>query len=57
VLLIKEKCYIGNIGNSRAVLFRITPTGETVAYDLSNEHTPEREDEKERILKNGGKIE
>jgi len=56
VFLIKNKCYINNLGDSRAVLYRVTPK-ERLAIELSYDHKPTRPDEKERILKSGGKVE
>lgn len=52
----KTKCFISNLGDSRAVLCRITPK-ERQAIELSRDHKPTRPDEKERILKSGGKVE
>lgn len=43
-----SKCYIGNLGDSRAVLFRSTPK-EKLAIELSYDHKPIRPDERERI--------
>lgn len=40
---------VGSVGDSRAILCR---KGE--AYKLTNDHTPERKDEKQRIRKSGG---
>jgi len=56
VFLIKNKSYICNLGDSRAVLYRVTPK-ERLAIELSYDHKPTRPDEKERILKSGGKVE
>jgi serine/threonine protein phosphatase PrpC len=56
VFLIRTKCYITNLGDSRAVLYRVTPK-ERLAIELSYDHKPTRPDEKERILKSGGKVE
>ena len=56
VFFIKNKCYISNLGDSRAVLYRITPK-EKIAIELSYDHKPTRPDEKERILRSGGKVE
>jgi serine/threonine protein phosphatase PrpC len=56
VFLQKNNCYIANLGDSRAVLCRITPK-EKLAIELSHDHKPTRPDEKERILKSGGKVE
>ena len=49
-------CYIANLGDSRAVLFRQTAK-EKLAIELSYDHKPTRPDEKERIIRSGGKIE
>ena len=70
ILIIKNKCYIINLGDSRAVIGRIqiSPTPNTfvenmifnvtqkVAFQMSSDHKPDRYDEKERIEKNGGCI-
>lgn len=49
-------CYICNLGDSRAVLYRVTAR-EKIAIELSYDHKPTRPDEKERVLRSGGKIE
>jgi len=56
IFMIKNKIYVSNLGDSRAVLYRITPK-ERIALELSHDHKPTRPDEKERILKSGGKVE
>jgi len=56
VYLVKNKCYISNLGDSRAVLYRVTPK-ERLAIELSYDHKPTRPDEKERIIRSGGKVE
>ncbi len=56
VLIQRNKAYIANLGDSRAVMGRVTPK-EKSAIELSNDHKPTREDERIRILKHGGKIE
>lgn len=56
VYLQRNMCYIANLGDSRAVLCRITPK-EKQAIELSWDHKPTRPDEKDRILRAGGKIE
>lgn len=40
-----NKCYIANLGDSRAVLFRVTPK-EKLAIELSYDHKPIRPDER-----------
>jgi serine/threonine protein phosphatase PrpC len=51
LLLTKDKYYVGNIGDSRAVLCR---EGKSVA--LSSDHKPDLPAEKERIEKAGGYV-
>jgi len=46
-------CYVGNIGDSRAIL---SADGGEKILRLSKDHKPEDEDEKNRIERNGGKI-
>lgn len=48
-LLREDKVFVGNLGDARCVLSR---GGK--AIDLSQDHKPSRDDEKERILKAGG---
>ena len=56
IFLYKNTCYISNLGDSRAVLYRVT-NKEKLAIEISYDQKPTRPDEKERILKLGGKIE
>lgn len=62
-VLIKGKtCYIANLGDSRAVLFRTVQEKKTkkinkLAIELSWDHKPTRPCEKERVKRKGGKIE
>lgn len=56
VFVFKNICYVANLGDSRAVLFRQTPK-EKLAIELSYDHKPIRPDEKERVQRSGGKIE
>ena len=51
----RNKCYVANLGDSRAVLCRVSPK-ETSAIELSNDHKPTRDDERVRIMRAGGKI-
>lgn len=46
-------CYVGNIGDSRAIL---SADGGEKILRLSKDHKPEDDDEKARIERNGGKI-
>jgi len=56
VFIQKNKCYIANLGDSRAVLYRVTPK-ERQAIELSRDHKPTRPDEKDRITRSGGRVE
>lgn len=55
VYIQKNTAYIANLGDSRAVLYRETAK-EKLAIELSYDHKPTRNDERERIEKMGGKI-
>ena len=53
--------YTANIGDSRAVLctsrsITHSKKAELCAYELSTDHKPNRQIEKDRIIKAGGKI-
>ncbi len=56
VLLKEGTAYTANLGDSRAVIGSCSPE-ETCALEISIDHKPTREGEKERILRSGGKIE
>ena len=56
ILIHSNNMYIANIGDSRSVLYRVT-NRENIALELSYDQATSRNDEKERILRNGGKIE
>jgi len=56
VFIQKNKCYIANLGDSRAVLYRTTAK-EKQAIELSRDHKPTRPDEKDRITRAGGRVE
>lgn len=51
VLIVGEKCYVANVGDSRALLS--THSGQRVV-GLSRDHKPEDPIEKERVLHAGG---
>lgn len=55
ILIHKNRAFISNLGDSRAVMFRVTQK-EKLAIELSYDHKPIRPDERERIEKSGGKI-
>ncbi len=52
-MIIDNKCYIGNVGDSRAIM-SIDGGKSTVA--LSSDHRPNHEEEMKRIQEKGGKI-
>jgi protein phosphatase PTC2/3 len=52
-LIVGDMCYVGNIGDSRAIL---SADGGEKILRLSKDHKPEDEEEKNRIERNGGKI-
>lgn len=56
-LVSKDRCYIANLGDSRAVLCKQSADGGYKALDLTSDQTPNRPDEKARILKKGGLVE
>lgn len=51
VLIIKNKCYIANAGDSRAVLCR-----DNSPYRLSTDHKADEPQEEKRIIKSGGYV-
>jgi len=53
VLIVGDICYVGNVGDSRAIL---SIDGGEKIIRLSRDHKPEDEDERNRIESNGGKI-
>lgn len=52
-LLTSESCYLGNVGDSRAILSK---NGGDESNSVTRDHKPELDYEKERILQAGGKI-
>jgi serine/threonine protein phosphatase PrpC len=56
VLIEKQTAFISNLGNSRAVLYRKN-NKDNMAIEITYDHNPNRPDEKERIIKLGGKVE
>lgn len=51
-----RQCICSNIGDSRAIIGRVTRTG-WIAIPLSRDHKPDEPDEKLRIEKNNGRVE
>ena len=52
-----DKIYCANVGDSRAVIARLDDKGQLKALPLSDDHKPDREDERRRILQSGGRVE
>lgn len=52
-LLVEDCCYIGNVGDSRAVL---SVERGKLAFNLSRDHRPIDPKEQQRIFQRGGKI-
>lgn len=51
-----RKLYVANIGDSRIVMGRATPTGKFEAVSVSDDHKPDRPDEQARIEERGGRV-
>ena len=56
VLIQQNKCYIANLGDSRAVLCQTDSDNNLRALELSSDHKPNRTDEQERIERKGGRV-
>jgi len=57
VLIQKNKCFIANLGDSKAILCQENLDNSQIkSIELSKDHKPSRTDEKNRILQMGGKI-
>ena len=56
IILNKNQIISGNVGDSRAVMGRYT-NGHWINIDLTKDQKPDNPEEKERILKKGGRIE
>jgi len=52
-----NELYVANVGDSRCVLGREEGSGRVTAVEMSDDHKPDRRDEKERILKHRGAVE
>lgn len=53
IFLTDDMCYVANVGDSRAVLSQ--EKGNKI-IPLSKDHKPDQEEEKSRILENGGQV-
>lgn len=56
LLIYKDLCFISNLGDSRAVLCRKGKDDQIGVIELSKDHKPTREEERNRILEMGGRI-
>ena len=52
-IILDDDCYIANVGDSRAIM---STNAGTKMIVLSTDHKPNNEDEKKRIISEGGKI-
>lgn len=55
ILIVGNKVFCSNVGDSRAVLAR-SIDGSVCGFPLNRDHKASEPDEEERILKNGGRI-
>ena len=56
IILTKNQIISGNVGDSRAVMGRYI-NGEWINIDLTKDQKPDNPDERERIIKRGGRVE
>ena len=56
ILIVGNHCYIINLGDSRAIIGHNQQSNQKVAYQMSIDHKANRQDETERIEKNGGHV-
>jgi serine/threonine protein phosphatase PrpC len=58
VLIVGNKIFCANVGDSRAVLARETDGGKRLAgFPLNRDHKANEPDEEARIIENGGRVE
>ncbi|MCQ2819674.1 MAG: protein phosphatase 2C domain-containing protein [archaeon] len=53
LLIVENKCYVANVGDSRAILSM--ENGKKIK-DITIDHKPNNPNEKKRIIENGGKV-
>lgn len=56
VLLVEHHCFVINLGDSRAVIGTKQGTHQKVAFQMSIDHKPNREEERKRIESSGGMV-
>ena len=56
VVCIDNRLIISNVGDSRAIIASLSSDGRLVAKALSNDQTPYRRDERERVKQYGARI-
>ena len=56
VVCIDNRLIISNVGDSRAIIASLSSDGRLVAKALSNDQTPYRKDERERVKQYGARI-
>jgi len=57
VIILNNKLWCANLGDSRAIMARCNKNGTWKAHALSNDHKPRSPGEYERIIKTGGRVE
>ena len=57
VLIVGNKIFCANVGDSRAVLARQVESGKIQGFPLNRDHKANEPDEHERIISNGGRVE
>lgn len=55
-LITKDSLYVANVGDSKCVLAKNSSKGKLVGKEMNKEATPDKKEEKERILNAGGHI-
>lgn len=56
VLVIKDRVYVANVGDSKSVLYKSSSSGYMLPVEISEDHKPNLERERKRILEAGGRI-
>jgi len=54
--LVGKTLHFGNVGDSRATLARYSEDGRLIAEDMTDDQTPFRADERERVKRSGAQI-